>query len=221
MTEASIRALSGLRDLSTLQWYVIPLLALVFYIYVTEIGRARATGDWGALVAGAAVLGADYLNESWNGWVLALTGRSALWTAPGPTALRTMVGWNIEIMFMFAILGIIWYRSLSKPFPASEPQGRLLGLPETWAFALGYSAVSVAVECVLNAGGQLVWAYPFWERTALGAIPIFVIGYFWFFAWAILALSRRSLRGRAALAALPYLVATLLNVAAALLGFRY
>ncbi len=32
MTEASRRALTGLRDLSTLEWYVIPLLAIVFYI---------------------------------------------------------------------------------------------------------------------------------------------------------------------------------------------
>jgi hypothetical protein len=29
-TEASQRALQGLRDLSTLEWYVIPLLAIVF-----------------------------------------------------------------------------------------------------------------------------------------------------------------------------------------------
>ena len=31
MTEATLRALDGLRDLSTLKWYVIPLLAIVFY----------------------------------------------------------------------------------------------------------------------------------------------------------------------------------------------
>jgi len=34
MTPASLQALDGLRDLSTLKWYVIPLLAIVFYIYV-------------------------------------------------------------------------------------------------------------------------------------------------------------------------------------------
>ena len=45
MTEASQRALEGLRDPHTLQWYVIPLLALVFYVYSTEIKKARGTGD--------------------------------------------------------------------------------------------------------------------------------------------------------------------------------
>ena len=37
MTDASRRALVGLRDLSTMEWYVIPLLSIVFYIYTIEI----------------------------------------------------------------------------------------------------------------------------------------------------------------------------------------
>ena len=37
MTPASLQALDGLRDLSTLKWYVIPLLAIVFYIYVAAL----------------------------------------------------------------------------------------------------------------------------------------------------------------------------------------
>jgi hypothetical protein len=56
----------------------------------------------------------DFINETWNGWVFHLTRHSALWTIPGKTALRTMVGWNIEIMFMFAISGIIFYNTLSE-----------------------------------------------------------------------------------------------------------
>ena len=42
-----------------------------------------------------------------------LTQRSAFWTTPGDTALRTLVGWNIEIMFMFLMHGIIYYHTLS------------------------------------------------------------------------------------------------------------
>ena len=101
MTEASRRALEGMRDLSTLQWYVIPLLAFVFYIYIKETKAARRSGNWDAVLSGLTVFGMDFINETWNGWVFHLTQRSAFWTAPGPTALRTMVGWNIEIMFMF------------------------------------------------------------------------------------------------------------------------
>ena len=151
MTEASRQALTGLRDPHTLQWYVIPLLALLFYIYATEIKRARASGDWNPVWAGLTLFGMDFVNETINGWILVLTDRSALWTAPGPTAMRTMVGWNVEIMFMFAIAGIIFYHSLSP-----DPRARLLGLPERWLVAAGYSAFCVAVELVLNAGGLLV-----------------------------------------------------------------
>ncbi|MCK7507791.1 MAG: hypothetical protein MZV70_29560 [Desulfobacterales bacterium] len=67
------------------------------------------------MLAGLTLFGMDFFNESWNGWVLALTGRSAVWTAPGDTALRTMVGWNIEIMFMFALAGLVYYHTLGRP----------------------------------------------------------------------------------------------------------
>ena len=52
MTPASLQALHGLRDLTTLKWYVIPLLAIVFYIYAVEINKARNTGNWNAVLAG-------------------------------------------------------------------------------------------------------------------------------------------------------------------------
>ncbi|MEI6875436.1 MAG: hypothetical protein WCL50_09955 [Spirochaetota bacterium] len=216
MTEASARALVGLRDFSTLQWYVIPILAIVFYIYTGEIKKARAGGDWKALIAGAAVFGADLFNESWNGWILVLTGRSALWTAPGPSALRTMVGLNIEIMFMFSLLGIVWYNSLS-----GKAGTRILGLSEGWFFGIAYSLVSVVVEVALNAGGLLVWEYPFWNRSPLALVPIFFVGYLWFFAWAILATSRKSTRSAWLVVALPYGLAALLALLALSFGLRY
>jgi hypothetical protein len=216
MTEATKRALVGLRDLSTLQWYVIPILALVFYLYTMEIKRAREGGDWNPLFAALAVFGADFLNESWNGWVLVLSGRSALWTAPGPTALRTTVGWNLEIMFMFAILGFVFYHSLSH-----KPKAKILGLPEAWFFALLYSAVCVFVECCLNAAGLLVWDYPFWSRSLGGIWLILLVGYFWFFAWAILAITRKTVKGKTLAVALPYAAAIVLDLIAAGLGRRY
>src|SRR3990172_7538263 len=105
-TPASLQALQGLRDPSTLKCYVIPLLAIVLYIYAIEIKRARGSGNWEAVFAGLTLFGMDFINETGNGWVFHLTQRSAFWTTPGDTALRTMVGWNIEIMFMFAFAGI-------------------------------------------------------------------------------------------------------------------
>ena len=131
MTEASIRALEHLRDFSTLKWYVIPLLAIVLYIYAIEMRKARAGRNWDAVFAGLTLFGMDFFNETWNGWVLAVSGRSALWTTPGDTALRTLVGWNIEIMFMFAIAGIVFYYMC----PENRIE-RILGLPARWFWAV-------------------------------------------------------------------------------------
>jgi hypothetical protein len=191
MTEASIRALEHIRDFSMLKWYVIPLLAIVFYVYAREINKARGGRGWDAVIAGATLFGMDFFNETWNGWVLNITGRAAFWTAPGDTALRTLVGWNIEIMFMFAIAGIVFYYTCSP-----DPAERILGLPNRWFWAIVYSAFCVLVECVLNIGGLLVWEYPFWNLSLGGIWLIFLIGYFEFFAAINLVLGIATLRSR-------------------------
>ena len=78
MTAATRQALIGLRDFSTLQWYVIPFLAFVFFLYTMEIKKARTGGDWNPVFAAAAIFGADFFNESWNGWFMILSGMRAM-----------------------------------------------------------------------------------------------------------------------------------------------
>ncbi|NNG01259.1 MAG: hypothetical protein HKM93_17845 [Desulfobacteraceae bacterium] len=206
-TAASLQALDGLRDLSTLQWYVIPLLAIVFYIYTTEIKKARATGNWDAIIAGLTLFGVDFFNETWNGWIFYLTQHSALWTTPGPTALRTMVGWNIEIMFMFALSGIIFYHTLSD-----DPETKILGLPDRWFWAIGYATFCVIVECLLNIGGLLVWEYPWWTRSPAGVWLIFLFGYFHFYVAVIIVLNLKTLRARIWAVSGLYTIVTAANV---------
>ena len=217
MTPASEMALQNLRDLTTLKWYVIPLLAIVFYIYTAEIKKARKSGNWNAVLAGLTLFGVDFINETWNGWVFHLTQRSAMWTAPGDTALRTMVGWNIEIMFMFAISGIIYYNTLSE-----DRSVKILGLPDQWFWAIGYAAFCVFVECLLNAGGHLVWEYPWWHRSLKGVWLIFLFGYFHFYVAIILVVNMKTLQRKIAAVASLYAVAIIANgVAMGVLGWRY
>ncbi|GAB6097531.1 hypothetical protein JCM14469_37850 [Desulfatiferula olefinivorans] len=217
MTEATVRAMDGLRDLSMLKWYVIPLLALVFYVYVREIKEAKLSGNWDAVFAGLTIFGMDFVNETWNSWVMVLSGRSAFWTAPGDTALRTMVGWNIEIMFMFSIMGIIYYHSLT---PGKKV--KILGIPENWAMAVGYSAFCVFVECLLNKGGHLVWEYVFWERSIKGVILIFLIGYFHFFCAAIFVLHLKTIKNKLITIGCIYGLAVVMNIIGkGILGWPY
>jgi hypothetical protein len=217
MTQASLQALNGLRDLSMIKWYTIPLLAIVLYIYFVEMKKARETKNWDAVLAGLTLFGMDFINETWNGWVLHLTQRSAFWTTPGDTALRTMVGWNIEIMFMFAIAGIIYYHAL---LPQKET--KVLGIPNRWAFAIGFSIFCVFVEVVLNIGDHLVWEYPWWNRSLQGIWLIFIFGYFEFFVAIIFMLSRKTMKGKIIFIGSLYTIAIAANIIGlGILGFTY
>ncbi|MFZ2633390.1 MAG: hypothetical protein WA081_13880 [Desulfosalsimonadaceae bacterium] len=217
MTEATLQALNGLRDLTMIKWYVIPLLAIVIYIYVKEMKLAKESGNWNAVFAGLTVFGVDFFNETWNGWVLHFTQRSAFWTTPGDTALRTMVGWNIEIMFMFSIVGIIFYHTLTE-----NKKVNILGLPEMWFWAIGYSVFCVFVECLLNKGGHLVWEYSFWFRSVKGIPLIFLIGYFHFFCATIWVITRKTIKAKIGLVAFFYSVPIVMNVLAfGFFGWNY
>ena len=217
MTEASRMALQGMRDFSMLEWYVIPLLAIVFYIYTSEMRKARLSGNWDAIFAGLTIFGMDFFNETWNGWIFYLTQRSALWTTPGKTALRTMVGWNIEIMFMSAIAGLIYYNTLSP-----DKKEKILGVPNRWFWAIGYAAFCVFVECILNKGGHLVWEYPFWYRSFGGVWLIFLFGYLHFYVAVILVLSLKTTKNKIIAVSTIYAVAILMNILAfGILGWYY
>ena len=216
MTEAARQSLVGLRDWSTLQWYVVPLLILLLLVYASEIREARRTGSWDVVVAGLTLFAADFVNESINGWIFALSGHSALWLAPGPTALRTMVGWNVEIMFMFALAGIVYAKTIGP-----DPRARIFGVPDRWFWAAAFSLFAVLVEHALNRGGLLVWDYPWWNR-GLAAGPIFLFGYFWFFAATKFAIERPTLRARFAVPVILFAVAAALEVVGmGVLGLTY
>ena len=217
MTGSATQALVGLRDWTTLQWYVIPLLIILLLVYATEIKEARRTGSWDCVVAGLALFSADFVNETVNGWIFALSGYSALWLAPGPTAFRTLVGWNVEIMFMFALAGMVWWKCLD-----ADPRTRILGLPDRWFWAIGFSAFAVLVENALNRGNLLVWDYRWWNRGLVGAVPIFLFGYLWFFVAAKVAVERRTLRAKFMVPAVLCGIAVVMNVIGlGLLGLTY
>ncbi len=177
-TEASLEALSKLRELNSESgWYIIPLLAIVLYIYGVEIKNARETGDWSTIFAGLTVLGLDLINEIWNGLIFAFSDVSAFWTTPGASAYIILIGWNIEIAFMFSIAGIIFAK-----FLPDDKNKKMLGFPNRWAMAIGFSLFCVVVEIFLNWGNYLIWEYVWWNWY--NPILIFLIGYFHFFIGA-------------------------------------
>jgi hypothetical protein len=174
-TESSRQALQILRDGSQFQWYVIPLFALVVYVYATEIEKR----NWSLVFAGLAYWGMDWFNEIWNSLVFRFTEYAPVWGAPGQTAYLILIGLNIEICFMFAIAGIVF----AKMLPADKKM-KILGLPNRLFFAITGSIFTVFVEVLLNSIGALTWDYPWWSASApwliflLGYLPFFLVS-FW------------------------------------------
>ena len=172
-TDAARRALAILRDGSQFQWHVIPLLLLVLYVYANEIERR----NWNVVFAGLALWAADWFNEIWNALVFHFTQHAPVWGAPGATAYLLLIGLNVEISLMFAVMGVVVTKTLPQ-----DPWRRILGLPNRWLLALIASGLCVLIELWLNAIGKLTWDYPWWNAR----VPwlILVVGYLWFFALA-------------------------------------
>jgi hypothetical protein len=172
-TDAARRATAILRDGSAFEWHVVPLLLLVLYVYANEIERR----NWNVVFAGLALWAADWLNEIGNALLFHATQHAPAWSAPGGTAYLLLVGLNVEISLMFAVMGIV----VAKTLPADSAR-RILGLPNRWFFALLASSFCVLIELWLNAIGALVWDHWWWSAR----MPwlIFFVGYLWFFAFA-------------------------------------
>jgi hypothetical protein len=185
MSDFALQALSRLRDGSNFQWYVIPLLAFVFYAYTVETEKR----NWNLVLAGLAFWGADWLNEIINSLVLRFTHYAPIWAEPGPTAFLILVGLNIETMFMFAVAGLIWTKMLHP-----DKNFKYLGIPNRWAVALGGAAFSVFIEYLLNSANALTWDYAWWSVSAPWLI--FLIGYLTFFIAAFWVFDIQKMRSK-------------------------
>lgn len=102
-----------------LKWYIVPLFVIWLFLIVNEIRQKRFSVVFGA----AAFWLWNVFNETWNAMVYATTGQP-VWgtTAAGGSALQILVGYNIEISFMFFILGMLTCKLL-KTTEGYEGQG--------------------------------------------------------------------------------------------------
>jgi hypothetical protein len=185
-TESAQQALSILRDGSQFQWYVIPIFVLVVYVYAVEIERR----NWNLVFCGLALYGMDWFNEIWNSLVFHFTGTAPVWGAPAKTAYLILIGLNIEITFMFFILGIVFAKMLPQ-----DKSLKILGIPNRLFFMVFDAAVCVFIEILLNKIGALTWDYPWWSIRAPWLI--FLIGYFHFFVVAFLVYDMKTVRNKA------------------------
>ncbi len=187
MTQYSIQSLGILRDPATFKWYVIPFLVMVIYIYHTQVAKK----NWSVVFAGLALWGMDWFNEIWNGLVFYFTQYAPVWGAPGgDTAYLILIGLNIEICFMFLILGIATTIILPE-----DKNMKILGMPNRWFFIIFFTTLSVIIEIILNALNALTWEYSWW-RIKFPFI-IWLIGYFPFYLVAYWVHDMKTVKAKA------------------------
>lgn len=93
----------GLQTVSTFNWYIIPLFVILFYAIWKNIREKK----YSVVLGGFAFWLWDVFNETWNSMVYATTGQP-VWgtTTAGGSGFQILIGYNIEISFMFMFLGM-------------------------------------------------------------------------------------------------------------------
>ncbi len=167
--EATQQALNILRSGDQFQWYVIPLLVMVIYIYANEYEK----GNHRVIAGGLALYMVHWFVEIINALIQHFSGH-ALWTVPSGTAFEIMVGVGIEISLMFSIAGLAACKMMPK-----DPTQKIFGLNNRLVFSIGNAALASILEIFLVQTPAFVWVYGWW-----GAFPVFVTVYIPFFAAA-------------------------------------
>ncbi|MFP3090169.1 hypothetical protein LQZ21_07555 [Treponema sp. TIM-1] len=166
------RAQSAIRSGDNFNWTFIALLALVVYVYASEIQKK----NFRAVSAGLALYAVHWFYEILNAVISTASGY-ALWTvSPESTSFILLIGVSWELSMMFAVAGL----TMSKLLP-EDPKRKILGVNNRWLFAVGNAAFFSAVEIFLASTPAFIWVYPWW-----GAIPVFVTTYVPFFLAAFL-----------------------------------
>jgi hypothetical protein len=166
MTAASAEALSVLRSAENMQWYVVPLLVFVVYVYIAEIEKK----NWSAVLLGISMWAAELTWEMLNALLLHFTQYAPLWSTPGGNSAYVLyAGLNIEIAFFFAVAGLMVIKVLPQ-----DRDLKILGLPNRLLIPIGMGLAAVVVEVLLNRCGLLIWDYTWWGWPNLWLI---VVGY--------------------------------------------
>lgn len=167
--EATQQALGILRSGDPFQWYIIPLLVIVIYIYANEYEK----GNYRVIAGGLALYMVHWFVEIVNALIQHFSGH-ALWTVPTGTAFAILVGVGIEISLMFSIAGLAVCKLMPK-----DPGQKILGINNRLVFTIANAALASILEIFLVRTPTFVWVYDWW-----GAFPVFVTVYIPFFAAA-------------------------------------
>lgn len=176
-SDAAKALVDGIRVRSTenFNWTFIFIIAVVFYVYWTEINKK----NYKFVYAGLATYGVHWLYEIVNAIIAHIFGYP-LWSVSNEsTTFILLIGVCWELSMMFSLAGIISYKMLPEDtgkryFAKNSKKGiscKLVGAIEMAAlFALFESFLAA------TSNNSFIWVYKWW-----GVLPVFITTYVPFF----------------------------------------
>jgi len=163
------------RSTENFNWTFIFILAVVFYVYWSEIHKK----NYEAVFAGLALYGVHWLYEICNAVIGHVTGYP-LWSVSNEsTTFILLVGVCWELSMMFSLAGIISFKMLphdrTTQYFSKDGKG---GISCKLAGALSMALLFALVESFLagTSNHSFIWVYQWW-----GVVPVFITTYVPFF----------------------------------------
>lgn len=163
------------RDTSNFNWTFIFILAVVFYIYWTNIQKKK----YDVVFAGLALYGVHWLYEILNA-IIARASGYPLWAVNNnSTTFILLIGVSWELSMMFSIAGMISYKML----PTNKEKRYFTniikkGISPKLVGAIGMALLFALFESFLagTSNHSFIWVYKWW-----GVLPVFITTYIPFF----------------------------------------
>ena len=163
------------RSTENFNWTFIFILAVVFYVYWSEMHKK----EYKVVFAGLALYGVHWLYEIMNA-IIAKASGYPLWAVSNQSSTFVLlIGVSWELSMMFSIAGIISFKMLPQDRTKRYfARGKFKGIDCKLVGALSMALLFALFESFLAAttNGSFIWVYKWW-----GVIPVFFTTYIPFF----------------------------------------
>lgn len=187
------------RSTENFNWTFIFILAVVFYVYWSEIHKK----NYEVVFAALALYGVHWLYEIANAIIGHVAGYP-LWTVSNDsTTFILLIGVSWELSMMFSLAGMISYKMMPKD------KKKMFGIDKRLCVAIQMSLLFALFESFLagTSNHSFIWVYKWW-----GVLPVFITTYVPFFLAANYVPSMKPKPRKIFLICLWSLVAVLLAV---------
>ena len=163
------------RSTDNFNWTFIFILAVVFYVYWSEIHKK----NYEAVFAGLALYGVHWLYEIANAIIGKASGYPLWSVSNNSTTFILLIGVSWELSMMFSLAGIISFKMMpqdrNKRYFA---KGKFKGISCKLMVAIEMALLFALFESFLagTTNNSFIWVYKWW-----GVIPVFFTTYIPFF----------------------------------------